>query len=149
MRYDTKRIVVPVGRPFDIIFDNPDVMPHNLVVVKPGSRERVGNAAQAMPPEFLDRSGRAWVPESIDILGATKMLETGKSETIRIRPIAEEGVYEYVCTFPGHWVVMYGQLVVTNDVDAYLNANPVAAVETPATTTPAAAAHAHGAHGKP
>jgi hypothetical protein len=61
------------------------------------------------------------------------MLETGQSETLRIRPIREEGVYEYVCTFPGHWTVMYGQLVVTKDVDAYLKANPaVAAAPAPA-----------------
>jgi glucose/arabinose dehydrogenase/lysophospholipase L1-like esterase len=124
MRYDTPRIVVPLGRSFDIVFDNPDVMPHNLVVVKPGTREKVGTAAAALSPEYLDRSGRAWVPESIDILAGTKLIETGRSETLRMRPIREEGVYEYICTFPGHFVMMYGQLVVTEDVQAYLKANP-------------------------
>lgn len=135
MRYDTTRLVVQAGKPFEIIFDNPDVMPHNLVVVNQGKREKVGTAAMTLPPDWIDRNGRAWVPESIDILGATKLIETGKSETLRLRPIREEGVYEYVCTFPGHWVMMYGQLVVTNDVNAYLNANP--APPTPAATPPA------------
>ena len=37
---------------------------------------------------------------------------------------AEPGDYEYVCTFPGHYVIMWGKLVVTKDVDAYLQANP-------------------------
>jgi azurin/glucose/arabinose dehydrogenase len=138
MRYDTTRIVVPAGKPFEIIFENPDVMPHNLVVVEPGARTRVGTEAMALPPENLDRAGRAWVTESREIVAATKLLETGQSETLRIRALRDEGVYEYVCTFPGHWTVMYGQLVVTKDVDAYLKANPSSVA-----AAPAPAAHNH------
>ena len=40
----------------------------------------------------------------------------------------EAGVYPYVCTYPGHWELMWGRLVVTKDVDAYLAANPDATV---------------------
>lgn len=133
MKYDVTRLVAPVNKPIEIIFENPDGMPHNLVVVEPGSRERIGAEAQELPPDHLDRQGRAWVTESREIIAATKLLETGQSETLRLRPIATEGVYEYVCTFPGHWAVMYGQLVVTKDVDAYLKANPAPAA-TPAAT---------------
>ncbi len=138
MRYDTTRLVVPTGKSFEIIFENVDVMPHNLVVVEPGARERVGTESMTLPPEHLDRQGRAWVSESREIVNATKLLEPGQSETLRIRPIREEGVYEYVCTFPGHWTVMYGQLVVTKDVDAYLKANPTVAA---APATPAEHKH--------
>jgi azurin len=113
-------------------------MPHNLVVVEPGARERVSIEAMALPPEHVDRSGRAWVTESREIVAATKLLETGQSETLRLRPIREEGVYEYVCTFPGHWTVMFGQLVITKDVEAYLKANPA-----PANAAKPAAAHNH------
>ncbi len=137
MRFDTPRIVVPAGRPFEIIFENPDVMPHNLVVVDPGARERVATEAMQLPPENLDRQGRAWVGESREVVAATKLLETSQSETLRIRALRDEGVYEYVCTFPGHWTVMFGQLVVTKDVDAYLKANPAPVAK------PAAAEHKH------
>ncbi len=136
MRYDTPRIVVPLGKAFDVVFENPDGMGHNFVVVKPGTREKVGLAAAQLPPDRLDRNGRAWIPESGDVLAATKLVESGRSETLHVRPIREEGVYEYVCTFPGHFVMMFGQLVVTADVDAYLKANPapakIAATELPA-----------------
>jgi glucose/arabinose dehydrogenase/azurin len=128
MRYDVTRLVAPVGKQIEITFENPDVMPHNLVIVEPGARARVGQAAQELPAEHLDRQGRAWVPESRELIAATKMLETGQSETLRFGPIRQEGIYEYVCTFPGHWGVMYGQLVITKDVDAYLKANPATAV---------------------
>jgi azurin len=144
MRFDTTRIVVQAGRPFEIIFDNPDVMPHNLVVVAPGARERIGTDAMKLPAEHVDRQGRAWVPESREILAATKLLENGQTETLRVRPIREEGVYEYVCTFPGHWTVMFGQLVVTKDVEAYIKANPAPA----SPMAPAAPATPHpGGHG--
>ena len=138
MRYDTPRIVAPAGKAIELIFENPDVMPHNLVVTQPGARQRVSLAALELPPEHVDRNGRAWVPESREIIAATKLLETGQSETLRLRPIQDEGVYEYVCTFPGHWTVMYGQLVITKDVAAYLKANP-SAQPAPAP----AAAHTH------
>ena len=139
MRYDTPRIVVQAGRPFEIIFENPDVMPHNLVVVKPGTRTKIGTAAMELAPEFTDRSGRAWVPESTEIVAATKLIEPGRNETLRIAATATqtEGTYEYVCTFPGHWLMMYGELIVTKDVDAYLRANPVA------NTLTAPAVHKH------
>jgi hypothetical protein len=131
MKYDTPRLVVEAGRPFEIIFENPDVMPHNLVVVKPGTRSIVGTAAAELAPDFLDRSGRAWVPESGNVIAATKLLEPGRSETLRItaNAIRAEGTYEFVCTFPGHWTVMYGELVVTKDVNAYLKAKPAAAAQ--------------------
>ena len=47
-------------------------------------------------------------------------------------------------TFPGHWLIMYGQLVVTKDVDAYLKQNPIAAK--PAAASNAAPAHTQHTH---
>jgi hypothetical protein len=142
MRYDVPRLVVPTGRAFEIIFENPDVMPHNLVVVRPGTREKVGVAAMALSPEHRDDRDRAYVPSSEDIVAATKMLETGGSESLRVPAQSTEGIYEYVCTFPGHWVMMFGQLVVTNDVDGYLKAHPPApSAKTPDTS--ASLGHSH------
>ena len=138
MRYDVPRLVVQAGRAFEIIFENSDVMPHNLVVVKPDTRERIGTAAMAMTPD-ADRNGRAYVPESTDVLAATRMIEPGRSETLRIAAIRAEGTYDYVCTFPGHWTIMFGKLIVTRDVDAYLKANPLP----PASPAPAATPHLH------
>ncbi len=133
MRFDTPRIVVQAGRPFEIIFENPDVMPHNLVIVKPDTRAKVGAETMMLAPEFTDRQGRAWVSESTDIIAATKLIEPGRSESLKIAANATrtEGVYEYVCTFPGHWTVMFGQLIVTKDVEAYLKANPAAPAAAP------------------
>ncbi len=126
MRYDTPRLVVEAGKAFEIIVENDDFMPHNLVVMKPGAREKLGPIVDKMSPEKFDGQGRAFVPDSPEILAATKLLEQGMKETLKLTAPSEEGIYEYVCTFPGHWPVMWGTLVVTRDVDDYLQKNPVA-----------------------
>lgn len=143
MRYDTPRIVVPVNKPIELIFENADAMPHNLVVVQPGARERVATAALALPPEHRDGAGRAWVPESREILASTHLLEPGRTETLKLKPIEQEGVYEYVCTFPGHWTLMWGQLIVTSQPDAPVPAN----LPVPPGGIPAATGAAHTDHG--
>ena len=148
MRYDTPRLVVDAGKSFEIIFENGDFMPHNLVVVKPNAREKIGPIAATMKPDELDRRGRAYVPEHPDILGATKMLLPGERESLKLKAPAEEGDYEYFCTFPGHYQVMWGRLIITKDVDAYLFAHPEAPLPTPAASSPfedgtPAPAHGH------
>ncbi len=140
MRYDTPRLVVETGKPFEITFINTDLMPHNLAVVKPGARKRVGEAAMKLKPDQLDGEGRAYVPASDDILAATKLLENGQRETLKLTAPDVEGVNEFVCTFPDHWQVMWGRLVVTKDVDAYLRSNPDVALP----TTAPSHGHAHG-----
>jgi len=124
MRYDTPRLVVEAGKPFEIIFENLDFMSHNLLIVKPNTREKIGLAAAAMKPEDVDSEGRTYVPATSDVLAATKMLQTGEKETLRLTAPSSEGECEYVCTFPGHYQVMRGQLVVTQNVEEYLRTNP-------------------------
>lgn len=137
MRYDTPRIVVEAGKPVQIIFENADRMPHNFVIVAPGAREAIGEKAQTMQPT-PDKNGRAYIPEDKRIIIASKLMEYGEKETLKFTAPTEPGKYEYVCTFPGHWAVMFGELLVTNDVDAALAAAP-----TPASAAPAAAGAAH------
>jgi len=142
MRYDVTRLVVEAGKPFEIIFENDDMMPHNLVVVQPGSREAIGAVVDKMQPTQLDRQGRAFIPAgrelSAKVLAATKLMEPGQRETLKITAPKKVGTYEYVCTFPEHWRVMFGELVVVKDREAVLQASAQAAPQ-----PKAAAAHNH------
>ncbi|WP_367870920.1 plastocyanin/azurin family copper-binding protein [Luteolibacter sp. Populi] len=127
LRYDTARLVVEAGKPFQVIFENPDAMPHNLVFVQPQTLQAVSETVQANPPDKLDGQGRAYVPDKDSrVIAATKLIEAGQKTTLALTAPEKEGVYEYVCTFPGHWAIMQGKLVVTKDVDAYLQAHPEA-----------------------
>jgi azurin len=127
MRYDTTRIVVEAGKPFEVIMENLDFMPHNICFVEPGQRQSVSVSVEKMKPDQLDKEGRAYMPgKDKGILGASKLIEPGDKARIEMKAIRKPGEYEYVCTFPGHWNMMYGTLVVTNDVDGYLKAHPTA-----------------------
>ena len=141
MRYDVPRLVVEAGKPFEVIVENVDMMPHNFVVVMPGTRQAVSEAVQTQKPDQLDKKGRPYIPNGDKrVLEGTKMLEPGQKETLKMNAPTAEGEYEYVCTFPGHWSIMWGKLVVTKNVDDYLQANPP--VKT-ASVTPAAHHHDH------
>ena len=60
------------------------------------------------------------MPENdANVLGATKLVEAGQKETIKMTAPAEPGDYEYVCTFPGHWQIMWGKIAVVADLDSY------------------------------
>ncbi len=124
MRYNTARLVVEAGKPFEIIFENADFMPHNLVLAQPGSREEIGTDAQTLPPDKLDDQGRAYIPANPKIIAATRLLNAGQSERLTLTAPSQEGKYEMVCTFPGHWMAMWAKLIVTKDVDGYLAKHP-------------------------
>ena len=118
MRYDIAQLTVEAGKPFEIIFENMDAMPHNLVIVKPGTRQKVAESVQTAKPDKLDKQGRAYVPEKdADVIAATKLVEPGQKETIKVSAPGEPGEYEYVCTFPGHWGIMWGKLSVVKEAD--------------------------------
>jgi putative heme-binding domain-containing protein len=119
MLFDKERIVVKVGKPVEIFFDNNDLMPHNFVVTQPGSLEQIGTLAEttATQPGAL---ARGYVPPSNKILLKSKLLQPRNSERLRWTAPKQPGVYPYVCTYPGHWRRMYGALYVVEDLDEYL-----------------------------
>ncbi len=126
MRYDTPRIVVEQGKPFEIILENSDGMPHNLIIVDGGKHMEAGMSTMTMTPDNKDKQGRAYMPDTkkFQIHAATSLLEADQKEKIQIKGFGKEGEYEYVCTFPGHYMIMWGKLIVTKDVDDYMAKNP-------------------------
>lgn len=131
MIYDKELIVVQAGKPVEFRFSNTDNMPHNFAIVQPGSLEEVGQAAEATARD-ADAKDRQYVPKSDKILLASKLLESGQTQSLSFEVPKEPGVYPYVCTYPGHWRRMFGALyVVANleeyqrDPEAYLAAHPL------------------------
>jgi len=136
MLYDRTELTVTAGRPIELVFDNVDIMPHNLLVAERGALAKVGLAAEAMAAD-PDAWSRSFVPDLPEVLIATRLLQPGESQTLRFDAPTEPGDYPYVCTFPGHWVRMNGTLHVVDAVDAEANAGPVREQESVEATLPA------------
>ena len=118
LMYDLKWFVVEAGKPVQIVLVNSDTMPHNIVVGQPGSVQEIGAAGAAVAPAS-DTNAKAYVPESPLVLGATRLLNGGETERLNFTAPEKPGEYVYLCTFPGHWIRMYGVMLVVPDLEAW------------------------------
>jgi azurin len=107
LKFNLPSVDVKAGAHVKLDFVNPSDMLHNLVVVRPGTAIRVGEAALKLG---LDGARLNYVPPSDDVLFYTALLEPEKSESIYFQAPSTPGEYTYVCTFPGHYITMQGTM---------------------------------------
>ena len=115
MIYDRPHIYIQAGKPVEIVFENVDIMPHNLIITTPGAREEVGILAERLgstPQGFA----KQFIPDTDKVLFATGMLQAGEQQRLQITAPTELGEYPFVCTFPGHWRTMFGTVHVVADI---------------------------------
>ncbi len=125
MAYDQTTIHAMAGQKIALTLNNIDQMPHNLILIEKGSLEAFGKLVDSFleDPKAADME---YIPESRYVISATRMLDPEESETIEFQVPDEPGVYPFLCTFPGHWRLMQGELIVSNK-GSYLSGNPSAA----------------------
>jgi azurin len=112
MKYDRTLLTAKAGSLLRIDFQNPDFMQHNLLVLKPGSMEKVGEAADKLAQD-PNGTRQQYVPRMPEVIAATPLVNPQGSYTLVFRLPATPGDYPFVCTFPGHWRMMNGILRVT------------------------------------
>lgn len=119
MRYTVEQFIVAPDQPIKIVFTNPDATDHNLIFVQPGALEEVGMAANEMArdpqnanSDFIPSDKKSLILQAAPMIGPTRRSQV---HVLRFQAPSEPGIYPYVCTFPGHWVVMKGNLVVAAD----------------------------------
>lgn len=109
LAYDVVEIRARAGSEITIEFVNKSGgMPHNVVFVNGESDiHPVGIAA-------LQASKNEYIPESeLDrIFGYTAMAGPGETVSLTVSVPDEPGTYPYICTYPGHFTVMQGRLIV-------------------------------------
>lgn len=110
MQYDKKEIIIKAGVDVTLIFENPDGMPHNLLIISPGSLETVGKAADDMLRN-PDAAEKQYVPNIKEVLHHTSLVNSGESAVLKFT-LDTAGEYPFVCTFPGHWRGMHGVIKV-------------------------------------
>ena len=75
---------VQAGEALRFTLVNPDVVPHNWLLIKPGTLERIGDLANRLVAE-PDAVTRQYVPRSDDVLLYTDVVPPGESFTIYFR----------------------------------------------------------------
>ncbi len=119
MLFSIKDFSVLPGQSVKVIFTNPDATDHNLVFVKPDALAEVGMAANEMAKDPRNANSDFVPPQKRNlILHASAMIgptRTSLIQVMRFTAPSEPGIYPFVCTFPGHWVVMNGVMVVAKD----------------------------------
>jgi uncharacterized cupredoxin-like copper-binding protein len=111
VRFDPPRFAVKPGAKVKIVIENVDDMAHNFVLIAPGARLEVVEAAMTIPLTPNEN----FIPKSDKILQHSPMLMPGKSATIQFTAPAKEEILPFVCTYPGHGYMMYGAMYVTEN----------------------------------
>ena len=111
MMFTLTEFKVKKGQAVKLNFTNPDVTKHNLVIVKPGAVQEVGMESNKMAAE-RDGEAKHFIPQSDKILHHTKLIGEHGSETLRFNAPKKAGKYPFLCTYPGHWVIMQGVMIV-------------------------------------
>ncbi len=110
MQFDKREVVIKAGAKIRWTLNNPDDMMHNLLIVAPG---KIDEVAQMAIDLGLQGQEKGYVPESDWVLYHTNLLPPHSSDVIYFVAPEEPGDYPFVCTFPGHALIMRGIMKVT------------------------------------
>ena len=111
MLFDKELFRVKVGKKIRLIFKNTGAksamsMVHNVVILNKGT-DIVDYAEVARMAKT-----EQYVPSSLasSIIAYTKTVSGVESDEVEFT-ISQAGVYDFICSFPGHWGTMQGKIV--------------------------------------
>tara|TARA_B110000003_G_scaffold163979_1_gene163940 strand:- start:133 stop:618 length:486 start_codon:yes stop_codon:yes gene_type:complete len=110
MQFDKKVLSASPGQKVTLTLNhtgrgNKMIMGHNFVLLKKDVDVDVfaRKAVEARDSEYI--------PEGDEMVAYTKLIGGGESVTITF-DAPEQGIYNFICTFPAHYQLMRGQLIV-------------------------------------
>lgn len=119
LEYKETEFTVAPGETIELVFENTATSPsmlHNVVVLNTEPKKeilwRVGEAGVEAG------ASNEYVPDDEAVLAATPMADPGETVSVTFTVPDETGEHGYVCTFPGHYVSMYGTMHVKADAPA-------------------------------
>lgn len=112
MQFNTSELRATAGKPITLTLKHvgkipKEAMGHNLVILQEGTDEAAfaTKAITAKDTDYIPASEKA------AIIAHTKLLGGGEEDTIEFT-IDKKGTYNFLCTFPGHFAMMKGVLIV-------------------------------------
>lgn len=110
MRFEQTELNATAGETLRIVFNNTassPAMSHNVLFVSDASEiNAVGEAA-------MDAADRDYIPDHPAVIASTPMAAPGETVEMTFTVPEEPGDYPYICTFPGHYMMMQGTMRVT------------------------------------
>lgn len=112
MQFNKKELKVKAGQTVKLTLKHTGklakaAMGHNFVLLAKGVDVAAfgQKAAQARDTDYIPKS------EASKILAHTKMIGGGETTSVQFKAPAK-GTYTYICSFPGHYALMQGKLIV-------------------------------------
>jgi uncharacterized cupredoxin-like copper-binding protein len=109
LKFDVTAISVKPGAKVKLVFNNNDDMLHNFVLGRPGTANKIGEASLKLG---LAGEKQNYVPVMTEVMYHTVLLHPKESDAIYFTAPDKPGQYPYLCTYPGHYLVMRGVLKV-------------------------------------
>ena len=111
MKFDQNELRVFEGQKITLTLNHTgkmskEIMGHNFVLLK--KETNLNDFAQRA---MLARENE-YIPDGNETIAYTKMIGGGESDTITFTA-PEKGSYTYICSFPGHYGLMRGVLIVS------------------------------------
>jgi len=108
LKYNKAKLTAKAGSEVVVVFNNAStVNQHNWVLVQAGTKDAVAADGATAGP------GGSWISAGDDrIIAHVDLLDPGAIGEVRFTA-PSAGTYQFVCTFPGHSVTMFGEFEVT------------------------------------
>ena len=107
LEFDSSSFSVSSGMEVTISISNSSgINQHNWVLVKAGTKDAVSTRGTSHPTtDWLE-------PGDADVIASTKLVDPGATGQVSFTA-PSPGTYQFVCTFPGHNITMFGDFEVT------------------------------------
>ena len=111
MKFDKNELTVTAGQTVTLTLKHigtmdKSVMGHNFVLLKKGAD------VQSFAEKAMTAKDNDYIPtDKSSIIAHTRLIGGGESVSITF-PAPEPGMYDYLCSFPGHYAMMKGKFIV-------------------------------------
>ena len=110
MQYTVKEFTVKAGQKVKLTLKHTGQLPkaamgHNLVILKPGVEANAFATAAVTAKDYFPED------KADQTIAHTTLIGGGETSTIEFTA-PEAGTYEYICSYPNHWAMMLGKMIV-------------------------------------